>query len=174
MIEANGQASQQPLVKFSLYLSSRNELLLSFSTEILEKLDASDGALDCETRTRASDLMWLWTLGAYEVLRTLCQARRCFEERFFREAEALKLELEKVRVPNTKLERVNYDRKARAIPVTSDRAPDSWDNANKDLLVGDPANPSSARRLLTSYQAVMRSLQPEDVKMSHEGSLMAR
>jgi hypothetical protein len=26
-------------------------------------------------------LFWLWTLGAYEIVRTMCQAQSCFSER---------------------------------------------------------------------------------------------
>ena len=162
-----------PLVAFSFYLSGRNQVLLSIAAEIVEALDAcvsSDEAAPCASRTRASDLMWLWTLGAYEVIRTMCQARACFSASFHGAASDLKIELERVRVPNTKMERIKYDRKARAVPVGSDRAPDVWDKVNKDLRVGDPADAVSARMLLRNYARVMASLTARDVLMSHEDS----
>ncbi|AUX46857.1 uncharacterized protein SOCE26_083660 [Sorangium cellulosum] len=166
-------ATQHPLAAFSIYLSGRHEVLLSIAKEITERLDAcasSEGGSSHEARTRASDLMWLWTLGAYEVVRTMCQAQRCFSGRFYRAISSLKVDLERVRVPNTKLERVKYDRRQRSIPVASDRGPDVWDEAGKDLLVGDPADAVSARMLLRSYESVMSSLTLEDVTMSHEDS----
>ena len=166
-------STQHPLAAFSFYLSSRHQVPLSISKEIGECLEAcasSEGAFPHEARMRASDLMWLWTLGAYEVVRTMCQANRCFSERFRRSLSHLKVDLERVRVPNTKLERIKYNRRDRTIPVTSDRGPDVWDDANKDLLVGDPADAVSCRMLLTSYESVMSSLTPDDVKMSHEDS----
>lgn len=160
-----------PLTAFSIYLSGRNQVLLTLAAEIAEKLDACIAdSVAHEPRARASDLMWLWTLGAYEVTRTICQARECFSDRFYRDVAALKLDLERVRVPNTKMEKIKYDRKAPAIPVPSNRAPDAWDAAHKDLLVGDPANVVSARGLLSHYDRVMASLTVEDVKMSHEDS----
>lgn len=162
-----------PLLAFSIYLSGRNQALLALAHEITEKLDAcisNAGIVSHEPRARASDLMWLWTLGAYEVTRTLCQARECFSDRFYRDVADLKIDLERVRVPNTKMEKIKYDRKAPAIPVPSNRGPDLWDDKNKDLLVGDPANVVSARNLLRHYDRVMASLTIEDVKMSHEDS----
>ncbi len=165
--------TQHPLAAFSIYLSGRHEVLLSIAKEIDEKLDAcasSEGGFPHDARMRASDLMWLWTLGAYEVVRTMCQAHRCFSERFYRAISSLKVDLEKVRVPNTKLERVKYNRRERTIPVASDRGPDVWDDSSKDLLVGDPADAVSARALLRSYESVMSSLTVEDVTMSHEES----
>lgn len=160
-----------PLLAFSIYLSGRNQVLLALATEITEKLDACvSNSVSPEPRARASDLMWLWTLGAYEVTRTICQARECFSERFYRDVARLKLDLEQVRVPNTKMEKIKYDRKAPAIPIPSNRDPDAWDDKNQDLLVGDPANVVSARSLLSSYAGVMSSLTIEDVRMSHEDS----
>ncbi|WP_437611100.1 hypothetical protein WMF20_04820 [Sorangium sp. So ce834] len=166
-------STRHPLAAFSFYLSGRHQVLLSISREILAGLDAcasSEGAFPHEARTRASDLMWLWTLGAYEVVRTMCQASRCFSERFARAISHLKADLERVRVPNTKLERIKYNRRDRPIPVSSDRGPDIWDDASKDLLVGDPADAVSCRMLLRSYESVMSSLTLDDVKMSHEDS----
>lgn len=166
-------STQHPLAAFSIYLSGRHHVLLSIAQEITGQLDAcaaGEGGSSHAARTRASDLMWLWTLGAYEVVRTMCQSQRCFSERFYRSLSGLKVDLERVRVPNTKLERIKYNRRERSIPVASDRGPDVWDEAGKDLLVGDPADAVSARLLLGSYESVMSSLTRDDVLMSHEAS----
>jgi hypothetical protein len=112
--------------------------------------------------------MWLWTLGAYEVVRTMCQAPACFSPSSMRELSALKVELERVRVPNTKLEKLKYDRRERSVPVPSERPPEIWVADGKDILVGDPADLVSARRLLALYERVLASLTSEDVQMRHE------
>lgn len=166
-----------PLTTFSFYLSGRNQVLLALAEEIVNNLDAcvsSAGAFPSGPRTRASDLMWLWTLGAYEVIRTMCQAKECFSARFYRAIADLKVELERVRIPNTKMERLKYDRKDRTIPVSSNREPDAWDDSRKDLLVGDPAAAVSARMLLGKYARVVSSLTAEDVITSHEASFGKR
>jgi hypothetical protein len=162
-----------PLISFSRYLAGRNAVLLAMAREILGLLDACDSG-EAPARGRASDLMWLWTLGAYEVVRTMCQARVCFSARFFRAAAELKLDLERVRVPSTKMERIKYNRRDRSIPVASEREADLWDWQNRDLRVGDPADAVSARMLLAEYAAVMSTLTAEDVLASHEASLGGR
>lgn len=159
--------AEHPLTAFSPYLASRHQVLLTIAAEIVEHLDAA-------TRPRASDLMWLWSLGAYELVRTICQAHACFAPRFHRAAADLRIDLERVRVANTKMERVKYDRKDRSIPVSSDREPDLWDDARNDLLVGDPAAPASARRLLAEYVRVLDSLTRDEVLMRHEDSFTGR
>lgn len=164
--------ASHPIAAFSPYLAGRHGVLTSISAEILAHLDAATSG-DSADRARASDLMWLWTLGAYELARTICQSPACFSERFYREAADLKVELERVRVPNTKLERVRYDRKAPPVAVPSDREADLWDGARRDLWVGDPADPVSARWLLVRYGEVLGALGPEDVVMRHEVSSRA-
>ena len=90
------------LATFSSFLSGRNQVLLSIADEVLHKLDScgpGDEALPFGPRARAPDLMWLWTLGAHEVTRTMCQAQGCFSANFLAAASDLKTDLERVRVP---------------------------------------------------------------------------
>ncbi len=57
-------------------------MLLAVADEIVENLDlgfASD-CIDGGRVARAESLMWLWVLGAYEVVRTICQAKDCFTQ----------------------------------------------------------------------------------------------
>lgn len=169
-------STEDPLTLFSLYLAGRNQVLLSLSHEIVGALDAcvSGDAGPSSPRKRASDLMWLWTLGAYEVVRTMCQAQGCFSDPLARALADLKIDLERVRVPSTKMERIKYDRRERSVPVSSDRPPDLWDEARKDLRVGDPADTASARGLLAAYARVLGSLTAADVLASHEDSFARR
>lgn len=76
---------------------------------------------------RAESLMWLWIIGAYEVVRTMCQARICFSSRAF-ELQRLKRTLSMVRMPAAKMEKAGRDE-----PVTSNRSPAGLDVANRDL-----------------------------------------
>ena len=166
-------STPRPLTRFSSYLSGRNDVLLAISAEIIAHLDAcgpDEGAARSRSRARASDLMWLWTLGAYEVSRTMCQARACFSARSHRALSDLRLALERVRVPNTKMERLKYDRKSPGVPVRSDRAPEVWADEHRDILIGDPADLVSARRLLAMYAQVLAALTAEDILMKHEDS----
>ena len=149
-----------PLARFSRYLATRHQVLIAIADEILDRLDAADPA-------RASDLMWLWTLGAYEVTRTIAQSPACFSPSFHRAVSDLKAELERVRVPTTKLERVRYDRRQPATPIDSDRPPDAWDPARRDLSVGDPADSFSARHLVSRYRDVLAAASDDDIRAPH-------
>lgn len=159
--------TREPLMAFSFYLSGRNNLLLSLSDEIIENLDKgfSMNTIQGGLIGHASTLMWLWTLGAYEVVRTMCQAKECFSENFYKKISELKNDLAKARMPSSKMEK-----KGKKIPVNSNRSPDGWDVSNKDLLIGDPDDPISCRTILGRYYDVMSSLTIKDVQKRHEES----
>ena len=158
--------AREPLIAFSFYLSGRNNLLLSVSDEIIENLDKgfTNNPIDSSPIGHASTLMWFWTLGAYEVIRTMCQAKECFSENFYEKISDLKNDLANARMPSSKMEKKGK----KGIPVCSNRSPDGWDMPNKDLLVGDPENPISGRMLLEKYDNVLSSLTIEDIKARHE------
>jgi hypothetical protein len=159
--------TREPLMAFSFYLSGRNNVLLYLSDEIIENLDngfigptIKAGFID-----RASTLLWLWTLGAYEVIRTISQAKDCFSDSFIEKVNELKKQLAIVRMPNAKMEE-----QGKKNPVNSNRSPDGWDVTNKDLLVGSPANPISGRYLLDIYEKTISSLTLVDVRKHHQES----
>jgi hypothetical protein len=158
-----------PLVAFSFYLAGRVNVLLSFADEIVDHLDAgfSTARVDGGRVDRAESLMWLWILGAYEVVRTMCQARACFSDRALDELLRLKRALAVVRMPAAKMEKAGRDE-----PVTSNRSPSGWDVRNRDLLMSDPdARPDvSARSLLTEFDRVISSIAVGDILASHEDS----
>jgi len=159
---------RDPLIAFSFYLDGRKSVLIAVANEVVENLDGgfSGPAVDGGRITRADDLMWLWTLGAYEVIRTMCQAKECFAESVRRELGSLKLELAAARMPAAKMERART-----STPVPSSRSSSGWDVANRDLLVGDPTSTTiSARRLLSRFQQVVSSIRPSDILKPHEDS----
>src|SRR5271166_1019795 len=98
---------REPLIAFSFYLSGRINVLLAFACEIIENLDRgfSSTVVDGGRVERAESLMWLWTLGAYEVVRTICQAKTCFSERALSDLVQLKKTLSAVRMPAAKMEK---------------------------------------------------------------------
>ena len=125
----------EPLIGFSYYLSARTNALLHIGDEILDHLDQgfADKLVSSERIARAGTLMWLWTLGAYEVVRTMCQARSCFSERVNSDLMQLKKSLAKVRMPDAKMEKPG-----KKLPVTSDSIHDGWDVPYWEFLIGDP------------------------------------
>jgi hypothetical protein len=160
--------AREPLIAFSFYLSGCNNLLLSLSDEIIDNLDKGflGSTIDTGYVGKASASMWFWILGAYEVTRTISQANDCFSIDFIERVDLLKKELSIVRMPIAKMEK-----RGAKEPVLSERSPDGWDIDKKDLLVGDPDNPISARQLLQNYENTVLSLRINDVKKKHAESI---
>ena len=159
---------REPLMEFSFYLSGRNNVLLLTLDEIIENLDEGFSATPINVGgliQKASDQMWFWTLGAYEVIRTISQARDCFSDEFNQRIVELKKELGKARMPSAKMEK-----QGKKVSVTSNRSPDGWDFENRDLLIGDPDDIVSARCLLQMYDDVISSLKRKDVIKQHSDS----
>ena len=156
---------REPLLKFSHYLSDRNNIIISLLDEIIELLDKGfkSDSVDGIKIGEASTKMWFWTLGAYEILRTMSQAKICFEDEFLSKIDIMKRKLAIVRMPSAKMEKA---RKNEA--VNSNRSPDGWNNKDKDLLIGDPENSISARLLLKEYDDLMTKLKPENILKRHE------
>ena len=67
---------RDPIIAFSHYLSGRVHVLLAFADEIIEHLNQGfrGESVDGGQIERSESLMWFWTLGVYEVVRTMCQA----------------------------------------------------------------------------------------------------
>jgi hypothetical protein len=113
--------------------------------------------------------MWFWLLGAYEVVRTMHQAKQCFSERLAADLQDLKKHLARARMPAAKMEKPG-----RKAPVTSNRSPSGWDYRNRDLLVNDPEERESitARELLTHFDEVFSSISKTDVISHHSDSYL--
>jgi hypothetical protein len=159
---------KDPLIAFSWYLSGRVRCVVELGTEVLVNLDAAhvgDG-LDGGSFARAEMMMWFWVLGAYEVVRTMCQAKGSFRSELMQKLTKLKKELSRARMPAAKME-VPGKRK----PVTSNRSPAVWDLPNRDLLIGDSTTEMiSTRGLLKQFENVISSITPADILSRHEES----
>jgi hypothetical protein len=164
---------RDPLIAFSHYLCGRVHVLIAVADEIIENLDYGFSAkcIDGGRVERAESLMWLWTLGAYEVVRTMCQAEDCFSIKVFAELQKLKKSLSEVRMPAAKMEKPGGKR-GKEVPVTSNRSPSGWNVPNKDLLINDPEviPHVSARFLLAEFDRVMFSIGKDDILKNHESS----
>ncbi len=98
---------REPLLTFSYYLSGRVNVLIDLEDEILALLDDgfTDEAVYGGKIGRASTLMWLWTLGACKVIRTICQANSYFSQPAQKKFKDLKKTLSIVRMPAAKMEK---------------------------------------------------------------------
>jgi hypothetical protein len=159
---------REPLIAFSHYLSGRVNVLCSFADEIIENLDQGfSESVDGGQVERAESLMWFWVLGAYEVVRTMHQAKECFSERLVLDLSGLKKTLATVRMPAAKMEKPG-----KRAAVTSNRSPAGWDVASRDLFVNDPEKGPdvSARWILSEFDRVFSSITKSDVLANHEAT----
>jgi len=158
---------RDPICAFSFYLSGRIAVLSDFADEILENLELgfNPEVIDSARIARAESLMWLWLLGAYEVVRTMHQAKQCFSDRVLAELGQLKKQLSVVRMPAAKMEKAGQK-----VPITSNRSPCGWDVPKRDLLLNDPENPieAYARHILAEFDRVLCSIRRADVLAAHE------
>ena len=159
--------SQFPLAKYSFYALGRVQVLMSVREEIIKELDLAfqDQKLLSEHLIRAESLSWLWVLGAYEVVRTMSQAKQCFSERAQSALSGIKKELSKVRMPSAKMEQ-----QGRYVAVPSRRSPAALVVQEHDLLIGDPSSPHSLRWLLDQFAQVFTSFEAADILDSHESA----
>jgi hypothetical protein len=157
---------REPLMAFSHYLSGRVNVLCVFAEEIIENLDKgfAGQCVDGGRVERAGALMWFWLLGAYEVVRTMHQAKVCFSQRLTQELSVLKKTLATARMPAAKMEKPG-----KKAAVTSNRSPEGWDVENRDLLVNDPEESPdiSARWMLSEFDRVFSSITKSDVLTQH-------
>ena len=155
-----------PLVRFSFYAKGRVQVLLKLGVEILGELEAAfpdDSSVSFEHLARAEELSWLWILGAYEVVRTMCQAKPCFSERAHKSLSNLKRELGRVRMPAAKMEA-----QGQSVPIESSRSAAGLSASERDLLVGDPSNPKSLRNLVVAFYSVFSQIDGSDILATHE------
>ena len=159
---------REPLLRYSFFLSSKNNLLLNTIDTIKNKLDKgiTKESINSDLVGDASILTWYWTLGAYEIVRTMTQTKDCFSIRLIQDLVVLKQKLAKVRIPNAKMEK-----RGKKEPVNSNRSFDGWDIQSKDLLIGDPNDYISARELFDLYDSTFSSIVVDDVVKKHEASI---
>lgn len=162
---------KHPLWQFSPYLWGRVRVLMILAQDIRNELDgAFSSTLQMDKLGRAEANLWLWCLGSYEMVRTMTQAQAlsCFSSRVQEALKELKRELEEVRMPAAKMELKKPRGSRFGRPVTSNRAPAAINAELSDLLVGNPDNLVSGRALLTNFENVFYSIEPQDIVGRHE------
>jgi len=95
----------------------------------------------------------------------MCQAKICFTPECLERLQSLKKRLAKIRMPDAKMEK-----QGKPIPVGSNRSPWCEVVDSKDLLIGDPEEPYSARKLIEEYFTTINSILPNEIVAQHEES----
>ena len=159
--------NQNPLNGFSLYTQIQIRTLSAFGREILDLLDSSmaKSSVDAQAFNRAYGMFWLWLLGAYEVTRTMCQAKSCFTAELSTKLIALKKRLSALRIPFAKQE---YE--GREIPIKAEASVCGVDTIGKDFKFEVNGTVLSVRDLISAFESVFGDIKPEDVLSDHRDS----
>ncbi len=160
--------SENPLVAFSVYTHSQVQTIRGLRGEITDVLDKSmtAGTLDAEGFQRVYALFWLWVLGAYEVTRTMVQAKSCFPEPLVEKIILFRKRISLLRMPFAKQE---YPGNNKA-PIQAEASVYGVDTSNMDFTFKVKGNVLSVRELLNEFESIFTSISIEDIHCDHRQS----
>lgn len=159
--------NKNPLIVFSVYTDIQSRTIQRLGHEILTCLEGGivpdngtgQGTV-CggEVISRGYGQLWLWVIGAYEVVRTMCQAEQCFSPRVRDELKALKQRLAVIRMPFAKQELPG-----KSVPVRGEPSIYGVGDSPPDLRFEIEGQVISVRELIGEFARVFESITSADV-----------
>ena len=160
--------NDDPLLAFSPYTSGQVKELKRVAAAILETLDSSivAGAVIGDGFQRVYWTFWLWTLGAYEVVRTMKQAgKHCFVISLANSIEQLESRLAEIRIPFAKQEI-----RGKTQPVHAEPSVYDIDTESRDFSYFIGGKRFSIRALLGEFCGLFDGIVRSDIIASHRDS----
>ena len=163
--------NKNPLVIFSVYTQIQNRTVRELGREVLTCMEAGISPDDGTGRgtvcgsdviSRGYGQFWLWVLGAYEVVRTMCQAEQCFSPRVAAELKVLKRSLAVIRMPFAKQELPG-----KSTPVRAEPSIYGIGGSPPDLRFEVEGKVISVRELLAEFDRVFDGITRADVLADH-------
>ena len=159
---------KHPLLAFSPLTHLQATALLTVGDEIQELIAAAvtgPATVDATTLNQAYARLWLWVLGAYEVLRTMSQARGCFTEELAALVTSDKRYLSRLRMPLSKQEFAGSSAPSGLAGLLS-----GIDTIAKDVsfTVGDEV--FSAKAVTARFASLVTAIKLSDIKARHSDS----
>lgn len=162
---------RHPLLRFSLYTEVQCQFLVRFGKETSELLDqmlAKDGVVDGDFNL-AYGRIWLWILGAYEVVRTMCQAKLCFSDEYLAKLTNFKNDIAEIRIPFAKQERRGLKQ-----PIHSELSVSDFDFDRKDFAFDLSGHKVHFRDLYDAFAQLVQNVSGSDIKQRLESSYHSR
>ena len=147
---------KDPLIKFSVYTHIQIKQLEEVSNEILQLFDSQKSIY-------AYGKFWLWVLGAFAVIRTMYQARSCFDIKTQKDLCSLKNQLSKIRVP---FEKQEYEWKKHK-PINSEASIAGLGDNQNDMIFIINDSSISARNLIRSFKSTTAQITQEKILRDH-------
>ncbi len=168
----NDMLSKNPLMGFSIYSDIQCRTVRILGREITACLDAAiltenstrmGIVCDGEQINRGYGQFWLWVLGAYELVRTMCQAEQCFSSRVANELKLLKGKLGLLRMPFAKQELPGKKK----VPVCGEPSIHGIGDSPPDFRFVVNGQVISARELISEFATVFGNITRADVLADH-------
>ena len=154
--------AENPLINFSVYTNSQVELLIKLEGNINKIIpNGKDGQI-------LNDIygsFWLWTLGAYEVVRTMAKAKSCFKPEVHERLICYKRKIAKIRIPFTKQE---YQGKNK--PIFNEASMSGMDIETGNMSFTIDNVKYSSKALMKEFRELMKSITSSDINQSHKDS----
>ena len=160
---------ENPLMVFSCYTHGQKEILDELAAEILDLLDKGihtreNGQVEVDGRVfkRVYGKFWLWVLGAYEMVRTMDQAKPCFAESLASELKRLKKKLSLLRMPFAKQELVGKKQ-----PIGAEASVAGVDGAARNLKYRVGNQILTMRGMINEFGKVLAEVSRANVVADH-------
>ena len=154
--------AERPLINFSVYTNPQIELLIKMESTINEMIL---NRRDAQVLNDIYGSFWLWTLGAYEVVRTMAQAKSCFTPEVHDRLIGYKRKLAKIRIPFAKQE---YQ--GRNQPIFNEASMSGMDIETGDMSFTIEDVKYSSRALMKEFHDLMASITDSDIIKRHKDS----
>ncbi len=156
---------ENPLLAFSFYTQLQTDVTRRLGQDVLAALDEAIGReeVDATTLNRAYGQFWLWVLAAYEVTRTMSQAKRCFREAIAEKVVAFKRRIAGIRIPFAKQEYPGGG----DVAIGAEASIAGIDSKKRDMTFVVRGVAFSARSLMTEFDALIRGIERGDVLHRH-------
>lgn len=149
-----------PLLRFSIYSAVQARTVRRLGQDLLSHLDRSlavPGQIEGPHEEFYGNL-WLWVLAAYEVVRTMAQARHCFSRDAHARILAYKRTLATLRIPFAKQEFAG----SREV-ISGEASIYGFDFARRDVQFQVRGVALSVRDLITQFDDLIGSLTISDI-----------
>lgn len=167
--------TEHPLSAFSLYTEVQFRVLKEVGKNVIDSLDNAfkDSHLEGETLhgfdpneiNKAYGLFWLWVLGAFELIRTMSGANKCFKSVLLVKLVKLKKHLAIIRMPFSK-----QQPRGRKEPIKGEASICNIDGEKRDICFCAEGSQFWVREEIRSFEALIEAINIDDIVSTYNAS----